>query len=302
MSTKKALSINFSQPTAVNVTFLPRPPMLTSHQSGWKNIHFAHYQLPAWEMPEIENLQHTIALSSCQGTSTTELVFGNRFYSVPHFEKRNFVGIFPANLPVKCRWHEETEFTHCYLDPTFLTHVAYESVNPDRVELRLTPPPTLDRLIWQIGTSLKSLLENDPQHSCFYAESMATALAAHLLQFYTTRPHVLREYEDGLSQVKLSQAIEYINEHLSQNLTLTEIAMELNMSQYYFCRLFKQSIGMTPHQYLIQQRVERSKQLLQQPGNKMIDIATQCGFANSSHFARCFRQKTGISPKQFRSM
>ncbi len=301
MSTKKTLSVDLSQPTTSD-SFFPRPPILESYQSGWKNIQFGQYQLPAWEMPEIANLQHTIGLSSCKGIGATEIFVGKRVYSVPHFEDRNFVGIFPANLPMKCRWDEESELTHCYLDSQFLNHAAYESVNPDRVELILTPPPRLDRLIWQIGTSLKSLLENDPQHSCFYAESMATALAAHLLQFYTTRLHVLREYDDGLSQVKLSQAIEYINEHLSQNLTLTEIAMELEMSQYYFSRLFKQSIGMTPHQYLIQQRVERSKQLLQQPEKKMIDIAAQCGFANPSHFARCFRQKTGISPKQFRSM
>jgi AraC family transcriptional regulator len=76
----------------------------------------------------------------------------------------------------------------------------------------------------------------------------------------------------------------------------------LDLSQYYFCRVFKRSIGMTPHQYLIQQRVEKSKQLLKQPEQKIIEIATQCGFANPSHFARCFRQRMGISPQQFRSI
>lgn len=301
MSRKKALSVNFSQPAATP-NFLPRSPVLASYLSGWKNIHFAHYQLPAWEIPEIANVQHTISLSSCKGIGTTEIFVGKRVYSVPYFKDRNFIGIFPANLPMKCRWNEESEFTHCYLDSTFLNHAAYESVNPDRVELILTPPPTLDRLVWQIGASLKSLLEHNPQNSCFYAESMATALSAHLLQFYATRQNILREYEDGLSEVKLSQSIEYINEHLGKNLTLTEIATELDMSQYYFCRLFKQSIGMTPHQYLIQQRVERSKSLLKQPKSRIVEIATECGFANPSHFARCFRQWTGISPKQFRLM
>jgi AraC family transcriptional regulator len=301
MSIKKALSVNFAQ-SAATASFLPHPPVLASYRSGWKNIQFEQYQLPAWEIPEIASLQHTIALSSRQGIGATEFVLGNQVYAVPHFEDRNFIGIFPAHLPMKCRWNEESEFSHIYLDSTFLSHAAHESVNPDRVELILALPPTPDRLIWQIGTSLKSLLENDAQNSCFYAESMATALAAHLLQFYTTRPHVLLEYADGLSKVKLSQAIEYINEHLNQNLTLTEIAVEVEMSQYYFCRLFKQSIGMTPHQYLIQQRVERSKQLLKQPETRIIDIAHQCGFANPSHFARCFRQRMGISPQQFRSI
>jgi AraC family transcriptional regulator len=114
--------------------------------------------------------------------------------------------------------------------------------------------------------------------------------------------NILGEYEDGLSKIKLSQAIDYINANLSRNLTLTEISAELDLSQYYFCRVFKRSIGMTPHQYLIQQRVEKSKQLLKQPEQKIIEIATQCGFANPSHFARCFRQRMGISPQQFRSI
>ncbi len=108
--------------------------------------------------------------------------------------------------------------------------------------------------------------------------------------------------EDGLSKVQIQQSIEYINENLYRNLTLTEIATELDMSQYYFGRLFKQSIGMTPHQYLIQQRVERSKQLLKQPEKKIVNIATECGFANPSHFAKCFRQRMGVSPQQFRSI
>jgi AraC family transcriptional regulator len=301
MSTKKALSVNFAQPAATS-SFLPRPPVLASYRSGWQNINFAHYQLPAWEIPEMASPQHTIAFSSPQSTPVTELVFADRVYQIPRVEKQHSIGIFPCKLLMKCRWSEESEFSHIYLDSTFLSHAAHESVSPDRVELMLTLPPTADPLIWQIGASLKSVLANNPQNSCFYAESMATALAAHLLQFYTTHPQVLREYEDGLSKVKLGQAIDYINEHLNQNLTLTEIAVEVDMSQYYFCRLFKQSIRMTPHQYLIQQRVERSKPLLKQPETRIVDIANQCGFANPSHFAKCFRQRVGISPQQFRSI
>jgi AraC family transcriptional regulator len=300
MSIKKALSVNFAQPAATT-SFLPRPPVLASYQSGWKNINFAHYRLPAWEIPEMASPQHTIGFSTSQ-TVATEIILDGRVYHVPGWAGQDFVGVFPANLPMSSRWNQEGEFIHCYLDQTFLTHVAHESINPDRVEIILEFPPLADPLIWQIGVALKSVLENNPQNSCFYAESMATALASHLLQFYATRQHVLREYEDGLSKVQIQQAIEYINEHLHLNLTLTEIATELEMSQYYFCRLFKRSIGMTPHQYLIQQRVEKSKQLLKQPETKILDIAIQCGFANPSHFAKCFRQRVGISPQQFRSI
>jgi AraC family transcriptional regulator len=131
---------------------------------------------------------------------------------------------------------------------------------------------------------------------------MATALAAHVLRNYTTRKQVLPVYENGLPKYKLKQAIDYINSHLGENLSLAAVSGELKISQFHFCRLFKKSTGMTPHSYLIQQRVERSKQLLKQKGCTINQIADECGFANPSHFANHFRQQTGISPKQFRTM
>jgi AraC family transcriptional regulator len=115
-------------------------------------------------------------------------------------------------------------------------------------------------------------------------------------QVFSTR------YEDGLPKYKLKQALEYMNVHLNENVSLATISDELSISQYYFCRLFKQSTGMTPHAYLIQQRVERAKQLLKRKEGTMLDIAIECGFANPSHFAKHFRKHTGISPKQFRML
>ena len=62
----------------------------------------------------------------------------------------------------------------------------------------------------------------------------------------------------SLPPYKLKQAIDYIHTHLDENMSLLEIATELDLSQYYFCRLFKQSMGMTPHQFVILQRIERA--------------------------------------------
>jgi AraC family transcriptional regulator len=104
-----------------------------------------------------------------------------------------------------------------------------------------------------------------------------------------------------LSKQKIKQAIDYIQAHLGENLSLSAIASELGISQYYFCHLFKQSTRISPHQYLIRQRVERAKHLLKQRKQKIVSIAIECGFANQSHFAKCFRQYTGMNPKQFQN-
>lgn len=301
MSTGKISAIDYSQQDSTS-TFAPRPRIHSSQQAGWKNIHLAHYQVPAIEPPETTGLQHMISLPSWKQPTEVEMVFDGRRHLLQRDSNEiGYIEMLPAYMPLKVRTNQAAETTHCYLDPTFLTHAAYECANSEQVELKpLLPVP--DPLVCQIVLALKTVLETDATNSCFYAESMATALAAHLLRTYSTRKHSLPEYEDGLPKYKLKQVLEYMNVHLSENVSLATISDELSISQYYFCRLFKQSTGMTPHAYLILQRVERAKQLLKRKEGTMLDIAIECGFANPSHFAKHFRKHTGISPKQFRML
>ncbi|MEA5573413.1 helix-turn-helix transcriptional regulator [Calothrix sp. UHCC 0171] len=80
---------------------------------------------------------------------------------------------------------------------------------------------------------------------------------------------------------------------------LDAIAKQVNISQYYFITLFKQSMGVTPHQYIMQQQIERAKQLLHQTTLSITEVAFSCGFANQSHFTRLFRKHTGVTPKAY---
>jgi AraC family transcriptional regulator len=289
---------------------LPNPPLLTSFQSSWRHIHLAHFQQPLIDFPEISSPQHTVVIPIGHQIPNRQAVEMNIFLEgraeiVSFHEKdytNGYIQIYPAKLPCGLRSDSTPgmlEWLHCYLEPTFLAQIAPESVNPDRVELLFTLKKA-DLLIQQIGLALKAGLETDGGGDRFYADAMATALSAHLVRHYSTRKHHFQEYEDGLSKRKLQQAIAYMQAHLGENLSLNDIASELGMSQYYFCRLFKQSTGMSPHQYLIHQRVERAKYLLNQPERSIASIAVECGFANQSHFARYFRQCTGMNPKQFR--
>ena len=295
------LAIDYRQ-EAAPLQILPKMPLLSSHQSSWNTIHLAHHHQPAWELPEVCSEQHVIIIPTRYDTADIEYFMDGQHrtiqYEANNPTKSSFA-ILPANLPYAINWNVETEFLHCYLEPSVLAQIAHESVNPDRVELSLILKGA-DPLIYQIDQALKADLEIDGIGRRFYADSLTAALAAHLLLHYSTRKHKLRSYDDGLPKDKLNQAIEYINTHLGENLSLLAIATKLDMSQYYFCRLFKRSTGLTPHQYLIQQRVERAKQLLKQPELTVTHIASKCGFANQSHLAKQFRQYTGVTPKQFR--
>jgi AraC family transcriptional regulator len=302
MSAEKVVNIDLSQAGATD-SFSP-PPLLSSYEFEWQNMNLARYRCPPGETPEFASPQMVVMMGLYNPTDKSRVLVEGKACHFPICDHRTkYVQLFPAHLSLKTTWETEIEMTQFYLYPEFLSQIAHESVNPDRVEVGLDfINPKIDPLIWQIGLALTTVLQTAPQNSAFYADAMATALATHLLQFYTTRQHSLREYADGLSSLRLKRAVEYINEHLGENLSLTTIAEQVDMSHYYFCRLFKQSVGVTPHQYLIQQRVEKSKSLLRQRELTIFDIAADCGFANPSHFAKCFRRYIGISPQQFRSM
>jgi AraC family transcriptional regulator len=93
-----------------------------------------------------------------------------------------------------------------------------------------------------------------------------------------------------LSDHKLLQVIDYINDALDQDIKLADLAQLLGMSQSHFSRLFKRSMGLSPHQYLLHQRVERAKQLLKYTNQSLVEIALACGFDSHSHLSRQFRQ------------
>ena len=296
MQDKELLKVDFNEEDAI-LQFDGIPRLLSSHKAGWKNIVLEHIvESPASESPEFQTAQHMLVIHLCSLTGSERKLDG-------HYQQENpmpgEIAIAPANIPHWTRDFQQAEAIILGLEPQLISHVAHESINPDQVEIipQFAQP---DPLIYGIGRSLRAELESQGVGSHIYVESLCNTLAVHLLRRYASRQHCIREYSDGLPKYKLRQAIDYIDANLDQEIRLANIAEVVGMSQYYFCQLFKQSMGIAPYQYVIQQRVERAKQLLQQREITISDIALQCGFANQSHFTKHFRKLTGITPKACR--
>jgi AraC family transcriptional regulator len=104
----------------------------------------------------------------------------------------------------------------------------------------------------------------------------------------------------GLPATRLKRILEYIDANLGKNITLSELAGAVDMSLYYFAVLFRRSTGLSPHRFVLNQRVERAKELLRDPKLSVLDVSIDVGFEHQNNFARAFRRVIGVSPTQFR--
>jgi AraC family transcriptional regulator len=278
----------------------PRPPILTSLDIGWHGVSFGYMCQPAYEVPEVYTPRwHSIGI----------FTHGNRIIHAQRkldgrFHRDAVVGgdivITPVNIGQGAAWDAEGDFIILGIEPNVFARAIDESAETKDVEL-LPHFATPDPLIYQIGLALKSVLENNPTNSRLYAETMINALSVHLMQHYSARKPILQEYKDGLPKYKFRKVIDYINAHLEQDLSLIELAALVQMSPHYFSHLFKQSMGISAHQYVIRCRVERAKNLLLQGNASIAEVAYKVGFANQSHLNRHFKRLLGITPKQILS-
>lgn len=105
-----------------------------------------------------------------------------------------------------------------------------------------------------------------------------------------------------ITNESIDRAIRYMEEHITQNISLDELAHNINLSKFYFNRYFKKHMGMTPHQYFVNMRIQFAKRLLATTHDSVESIAEQCGFENVSNFIRIFKQRAGMTPTGFRKI
>ncbi|MCC0035241.1 MAG: helix-turn-helix transcriptional regulator [Hoeflea sp.] len=94
--------------------------------------------------------------------------------------------------------------------------------------------------------------------------------------------------------------MEKIDEDFAVDISLSQLADIAGLSIPHFCRAFRQTTGLPPYPFVIQRRIDRSKEYLRHSDMSVTDIALACGFSSSSHFANTFRREAGLSPLAYR--
>ncbi|GAB1540034.1 AraC family transcriptional regulator [Scytonema sp. NUACC21] len=271
-------------------------PILSSVQAGWNNILVEYWHMPAHELPSQLLSDYVINLHF-KHSAKAELLWDGRLLN-KHFTPGE-ITILPPGLSCQGVCLEDTDFLVLRLQPTLVTQVARELGYKEEVEIAPNLG-TISPQIQHIGLALKTELESGCLSGRLYGESLATALASCLLNQYSTSRRQVQNWTGGLPKYKLSRTLEYINENLQCELTLAELASVAEISPYHFARLFKQSTGFTPHQYVINCRIEQAKKLLAEKKWSIAEIGFSVGFQSPSHFIALFRKQMAMTPKAYR--
>jgi AraC family transcriptional regulator len=288
------------RPSVSDIALLyPEAVLVSSDAFAWQHIRVIHLRHSLSEVfvppSDCHCLLLNLGLPLCLNT---------------HFGKRKFKGrvragevaIIPAGSSSSWR-SQGSHFRNAlliYLRPLFVRS-AVSDLNFSYKEIDLTPQIGFrNQHILHVALSLLHELNEANVVGQLYADSLAIGLALQVVKRYISLKDV-RIGCGGMSPHKLRKAVGLIDaEEEEGRVSLRVVAKEVGLSYFHFSRAFKQSIGMSPTNYIAERRVERAKTLMQETDLPIAEIAIRSGFSSQSHFTTSFRRLAKVTPRSFR--
>lgn len=290
--------------------YYPSVPLLSSQQLGWEGVTVRAYNEQKTAQNEAEPMIFPAVpdislILVTQGTVTFDYREGGGPWETVQLRAGDWILAPGGGEPYGLRCHglsaESLESLLIHVNTDFMTHMASPLIGGDvaRVEM-IKRPAFQDPLLTHIGLALQQELYAPGATGKLYAETAAQMLAVHLLRHYAHINRTLKEKTSGLTQRQVKQVLEYIEHHLDHNLSLAEIAQQSGLSPFHFARRFRQTTGESPHQYVVNLRLEAAQRLLKETDLPVSQIALMTGFSNQGHFTQTFSRRLGQPPHQYR--
>jgi AraC-like DNA-binding protein len=158
----------------------------------------------------------------------------------------------------------------------------------------------IDSVISNLAKSLVPCLAEAGTLSSPFVDHVLLALQVHVAQKYGEMKLPLRNGKESLAPWQIRRAKELMASRISGSVSLAELAQECQLSLSHFARAFKGSVGIAPHRWLVEHKVEWAKQLLQSTSLTIAAIALECGFVHRVPFSNAFQRTVGFSPGEWR--
>jgi len=275
---------------------VPQAPEFDSAACEWSVVHVEQHHVGALEIAPSSPVNHVFAVH-LEGVNELEVADDGPFRL--HRILPGQVSFFPAGSVFASRTIDAGRFYTVSLTPQFVLNHA---LSPEAGAQPVFVPQRgiADSVIKALCDRIRDEVNADHPKGRIYVEMLGQALAAHISRHNATSAPTPHPAQGALSVHQLRKALEFIREHLGEDLPLASIAKAAGLSPFHFARRFRQSTGIAPHQFLIHQRVNRARHLLVHSPATLAEIAHQCGFCDQSHLTNHFRRIVGVTPRRYR--
>ncbi|NEU99605.1 helix-turn-helix transcriptional regulator [Bradyrhizobium uaiense] len=209
------------------------------------------------------------------------------------------VSIIPAGSMSRWDIYHPMDIIQLYLPDATLKRVALEAniITPhDLVERTAHPDLVTSRLL----VSAADTVQDNEALDNLFRQQLSDLLATRMLSAHTGQSALHHPALGGLSPAVLRRAIERLQSDSDEDVSLAALASDSGLSRFHFCRAFKESTGLTPHNWLRRYRLEQAMIMLRDSNNSVAQVATTLGYASQTAFAAAFRKLTGETPSDWR--
>jgi AraC family transcriptional regulator len=209
------------------------------------------------------------------------------------------VTVIPKGPVPEMRLVSQAELVYCSFDGHFIQRIA-EDIKNLRPEQLVFRSGLRDKSLHLLMQMLVAEFDAGNPTGRVYAETLGEALALRFLHLGTIVPIEAPAKISALPGNRLARVKDFVESSLDQDVTLESLAREAGYSRAHFLRMFRESTGTTPHQYVMQRRIAHAEKLLSANQLGVAEIAVACGFSSQAHLTLAFKKQTGMTPAEYR--
>ena len=276
----------------------------TSEGRGWRGLLAERWQHSEGDLAEIQP-RDTEVIVMLQGRLRVRRRGDGRLQH--HDAVPGTVWLCPAGIREDMihLYGDVKESIHLYLPAAPLSETALREfdVDPDKVRLRYDGG-FRDPLVEYIAREVHAEMIGEAPLGRMQVETLAKALGVYIMRHYSNLEPAstsLPAVRGALDARRLERVMEFIDAHISEDLTIDTLANEVYLSPFHFARAFKAATGSAPHRYITDRRIERAKALINEGRLPLADIAYICGFSSQAHLTRWFKRIVGATPGAYRA-
>lgn len=213
------------------------------------------------------------------------------------------VTIRRTDEPYRAELNSPFDFLYFRIEPESLHRVS-EKLGVSNIRTLSCPPGQSDPVLAQLGNALLPALADPARADPLFVDQLALAAQVHMIHAYggdaLDTPVGPAASRGGLSVWQQELAREMLTADLLADVSISDVAQGCGLSRSYFIKAFRQTLGTTPHRWLLECRVEKAKLLLLDSDCPVSDIARDCGFSDQAHLTRVFASVVGAPPAAWR--